>query len=134
MFFINQKQKAKGCKGEYHELMHCVYRDQVKSNIETIGDYSRDKEIPIIFLIHPNFKKNKLFSNYSLISIHQDLYEISEDQGLIVLDLLEPYSSYSANNLGLDTWHPNKKGHKIIEEYLYEYLSGNNIDELKMEH
>ena len=54
---------------------------------------------------------------------------MSKDQGLITLDLLEPFRPYSANDLGLDEWHPNKRGHKIVAEYLYEYLKDNILEE-----
>lgn len=128
IFLYQQTKKGKKCEGKYHERLHCVYRNNIKSHIEELGAYSRDKRVPIIFLIHPIFERNKPFTDYSLLSIHQDLSNMSKDQGLIALDLLEPYTPYSTNELGMDPWHPSTSGHKLAAEYLYEYLYENILD------
>lgn len=132
LFYFKENIKAKcmHCKNKgFEDFLHCVYWNQVKLNIKRIGEVCRKNNIPIIFLIHPVFEEGKAFAEYSLISLHDKLKNLAADYGLIPLDLLKAYNSYSAKNLSLDynggchPWHPNAKGHEIAAEYIYLYLT-----------
>lgn len=129
LFEIKEKIKSKNCDKEYHKLLHCVYWDQIESNINQIGHISEKNNVPIIFLIHPVFEKNKDFNIYSLNLLHKKLSKAASKSGLIVLDLLDAYKAYNPDEIKLhnkkwyDPWHPNVKGHMIVAEYIY-----NNID------
>ena len=129
IFNANERIKGKACKNEYHEKLHCVYWKQVASHITQIGQVSKNKNIPIIFLIHPVFEKDKTFLEYSLTSLHVKLGHLATDAGLIVVDGLAAYKTLSSDELGqgikgkwYDPWHPNARGHRIISELLFKTI------------
>jgi len=109
-------------------LLHCVNRPDIESSIKKIAEYSEKKKMPVIFVIHPIFEKGKSFAAYSLAPVHEDLKNIAKEQGLITLDIFEPFRSYRTNELAQDPWHPNQKGHRITAEYIYEYLRENMLN------
>jgi lysophospholipase L1-like esterase len=128
LFLYNKKRMLKNCRGEYHMLLHCVNRPDIESNIKKIAEYSNENKIPVIFLIHPIFERDKSFLAYSLGPVHKDLKKISSEQGLITLDILEPYRSYHTYELGRDPWHPNIRGRRIAAEYIYECMKENILN------
>jgi lysophospholipase L1-like esterase len=129
IFEIKEKIKSKDCEKEYHKLLHCVYWNQVESYINQIAQISSQHGVPVIFLIHPIFEKNKDFNSYGLVMLHNRLKDAASKAGLIPLDLLNAFKPYSADDIKMhskttwyDPWHPNAKGHKIIAEYIYSKL------------
>jgi lysophospholipase L1-like esterase len=128
LFEINERIKKANCAKEYNAFLHCVYWDQVTSDIERIANISKINRIPIIFLIHPIFEENRSFDNYSLASLHVELGAIASALGMPVIDVLSAYQLYSAQELtlplqsGFDQLHPNEKGHRIIADYIFENI------------
>ncbi len=133
MFFLKEKNRGRHCGSEYHELLHCVYWNQVESNIVKIGSLTKQKNIPVLFLIHPVFDKDRDFGHYSLMSVHNKLREATQKAGLIPLDILDAYKPYPPDELKVhsgeryDPWHPNAKGHLIAAESIYDKLKTDNI-------
>jgi lysophospholipase L1-like esterase len=137
MFILKEKNRARDCGSEFHELLHCVYRNQVESNIVKIGSLTKQNNIPVLFLIHPVFEKDNNFGNYSLTAVHHQLREAASKAGLVTLDILDAYKPYSSEELRnpngeqydpwYDPWHPNAKGHLIIAEYIYNKFAEDNI-------
>jgi lysophospholipase L1-like esterase len=130
LFQLNEQIKKKNCEKEFHALLHCVYREQVESNIIKISQISEKYITPVIFLIHPIFEKNKDFDTYSLTPLHMRLNDFASKAGLIVLDLLNAYKFYNPNEIKqqgsetwFDPWHPNEKGNMIIAERIYTFMS-----------
>lgn len=127
-FDIAEKIKGKNCEKEYHKFLHCVYWDQVESHINKIGQISKKHNIPIIFLIHPVFQKNKSLDTYTLTSLHRRLDEVASETGLLVLDLLDAYKSGNPDFIEqysktwFDSWHPNAEGHRLIADYIYKNI------------
>lgn len=126
---MREKIKGKGCDKEYHKFLHRVYRDQVESYIDQLGQISMQHGIPVIFLIHPVFEKDKSFNSYSLVPLHNRLKDAALKAGLIPLDLLNAFRPYNPEDISLhsktpwyDPWHPNAKGQKIIADYIYRRL------------
>ena len=128
LFEINERIKKANCATEYNAFLHCVYWDQVTSNIERIADISKINRIPIIFLIHPIFEENRSFDNYSLAPLHIELGAIASALGMPVIDVLSAYQLHSAQELtlplksGFDQLHPNEEGHRIVADYLFKYI------------
>jgi lysophospholipase L1-like esterase len=125
LFAIDEAWKSLACETEYHQRLHCVHWDDVKSNIEKIGDISQSQKIPVLFLIHPIFEEHKNFSQYSLAPLHDKLTQLAVKDGLIPIDLLAAYKHYNPDDLkqnAEDPWHPNEKGHKIIADFIYQKL------------
>ena len=128
IFFTNEKSKSKSCKKEYHELLHCVYWQQVESHINQIGNFSKQRNIPIVFLIHPVIQKDKSYQEYSLTALHKKLGHLATKTGLIVIDILDAYKAFHSDDItqvvegGYDPWHPNVLGHRIIAEYIFNKM------------
>jgi lysophospholipase L1-like esterase len=129
LFEINERRKAVNCeRGEYHAFLHCVYWDRVASNIRKIADISEKQRVPIIFLIHPVFEEDGNFDNYSLAPVHTKLSAAAAAGRLPVVDLLDAYRTHDTRELtqtstqGHDPWHPNREGHRIVADYLVEYI------------
>lgn len=127
IFFAKERIKKRECKNEYHEILHCVYWEQVALHVAQIGKTAKEKGIPIIFSINPVFKKGQHFNNYSLAPLHLKLGDLATNAGLIVVDGWDAYKPYHSDELrqhvrGGDPWHPNAKGHVVTAEYLYEEI------------
>lgn len=128
LFQINERRKKANCEAEYHVLLHCVYWDQIASNIGKIGDISEKEHVPIIFLIHPIFQEDSNFDNYSLAPLHAKLGAAAATAGLPVADVLNAYRTHDSKELTppqkkrFDPLHPNEKGHRIAAEYLFDYI------------
>lgn len=132
LFLINEKKKGAKCVKEFHKFLHCVYKDEIKENIEKISILSEEKDVPVIFLIHPvlMYAYNNGNYYYPFVSEHSDLKLWASNESLIVLDLLDIYSQYDFTQLKLnsdDPWHPNVLGHEIIGNYIYTFLQENNF-------
>ena len=131
LFIMSEKLSMSGCEREYHALLHCVYWEQVDTDIGKIAQISKQNGIPIIFLIHPVFKKNGDYDNYPLAPLHAKLGEAASKSGLPVLDLLNAYRLYKPYELaiaGSDSWHPNEKGHRVAADALLGFINENNQD------
>jgi lysophospholipase L1-like esterase len=131
LFEINERIKKEDCATEYNAFLHCVYWDQVTSNVEKIADIVKQRRIPAIFLIHPIFEEDGSFDNYSLASLHAQLGAAASAVGLPVVDVLDAYRSHSMQDLILplkdrfDQLHPNEEGHRIVADYLIERMGPN---------
>jgi lysophospholipase L1-like esterase len=126
---LEEKIKSFWCGKEFHKLIHCAHWGQIEKNIKQIGHVSKNKKIPIIFLIHPIFENIKNYNDYSLTKIHEKLSYLAVKEGLIVFDLLNAYKKYEIKDIKLasnadwyDPWHPNATGHQIAGEYIFQKL------------
>jgi len=133
LFLIKEKKKGKNCEREFHKFLHCVYRDEVKRNIKKIGDISTERDVPVIFLIHPVLIYQYYVGNYPFISIHNDLSSLADKEGLLTLDLFEVYKYYNLLLLRQeqrDPWHPNVEGYEIAADYIYNFLLQEKLSSL----
>lgn len=118
---------------EFHQILHGIYSDNIKNGIKKISLSTADKNIPVIFIIHPVFEENKDFNEYLNENIHHFLNKTAQDNGLYSLDLLDFYRNYSSSDLkidstiGFDPWHPNKLGHEIAAKALYDLILAQNF-------
>ena len=124
LFQVSENAKRKECGEEFHQLMHCAYREEIVSNIAELGALSEDAKIPVLFAIHPVFEKDGDFEEYGYASIHADLSRIVSSEGMMVVDLAEamqgfaPDQLHQENDYWFDPWHPNELGHRLTAEYL----------------
>ena len=128
IFVALERRKGRSCNKEYHELLHCVYWHEVESHINQIGEVSKEENIPIFFLIHPLIQKDKSYKEYSLTALHRKIGGVATQAGLIVLDVLDAYQLFRAEDVtqhvegGYDPWHPNAKGHRIIADDIFDKI------------
>jgi lysophospholipase L1-like esterase len=124
LFFILEKWKGRGCPDEYHEFLHCAYREQVERNLEEIGSLSRQKNTPIVLVINPIFHRGA-YRRYRLTRLHEHLADMAVGEGLVAYDILDAFNGYRVAEVGFcqrggcDVWHPNARGHELMAEYLY---------------
>ena len=130
-FHIRQSIKARNCIDEYHAMLHCVYWDNVESDVRRIGRWVTTKDIPMIFLIHPIFQQIETFDAYTLTGVHEKLAVVAREAGLEPLDLLEAFKTYRPVEIkqhpigSYDPWHPNAVGHRIMAGFIFDYLVEN---------
>jgi lysophospholipase L1-like esterase len=129
LFAIFENWKASSCESDFHALIHCVYWDQVVSNVKKISQLAQQHGVPVVFLIHPILEENGNFADYPLSLLHTKLAVAAADAGLPVIDLLDAYRPYKTDDLDLsrtrghDLWHPNEKGHEIVADVLLNYMN-----------
>jgi len=126
-FQLKEMAACWGGPTEFHKRLHYVYHHQIAESLATIGRMCREHQVPGVLLIHPVFEENRSFEQYSLLEVHADLRELGERSGLVVLDLLDAYRGHSPAELSYlkqkkDPWHPNRPGHRLAAEYIYEQL------------
>jgi len=125
-FILKEKLKGRECPKEFHAFLQCAYWDNIVKDVKEIGAVIHRKKIPLIFVIHPVFEKDKNFHQYSLIEEHHKLAELALQEGLVPLDLLDvfkPHNPLELKQTGpnpgvFDPWHPNARGHYVIAEAL----------------
>ena len=128
LFAFSENWNASDRELDFHTLIHCVYWNQVVSNIQKMARISRQHSVPLIFLIHPVMKENGDSSSYPLVHLHEKLAALAISAGLPVIDLLDAYRPYKTDDLNLsdsrgrDLWQPNEKGHRIVADTLLSYL------------
>jgi len=129
LFLLREGWRARGCRDEYHARLHCLYARQIAEQVARIGEWSRARRVPVVFVIHPVFEKGGSFDAYSLSDVHADLAGMAHDAGLTVVDLLDAYRGHDPASLKLpdapdwhDPWHPNAEGHRLAAELLLARL------------
>jgi hypothetical protein len=122
LFHARELVKARYCGDEYHERLHCVYWDEVEANVGRIGSVSRERGVPVVFLIHPVLEDVDSFDDYSLRLLHDRLGEAASGNGLVVVDLLDAYEGYSPRMVYRYLWHPNVLGHRLAGEFLFKKI------------
>lgn len=130
LFLLREAWRARGCRAEYHARLHCVYGRQIAGDVARIGEWSRARGVPVVFVIHPVFEQGGRFETYSLRDVHVDLKGLAESAGLRVVDLLDAYLGHDPESLKVpdppgwhDPWHPNVLGHRLAAEYVAARLA-----------
>ena len=83
-------------------------------------------------MLHPIFEETGNFYDYALAPLHAKLAAAAASVGLPVVDVLNAYKGHEMETLRLphekyyDPLHPNVAGHKIVAEYLQDYILANN--------
>ena len=123
VFDVRESFASGACPTEFHQLLHCVYRDRIVERLRTIRTLADD--IPILVSIHPVFVQGATFPDYPHENIHSDLAAIAADLDMTVIDLVPAYRGHAAEALNLnlseewfDPWHLNPYGHQLTAEYL----------------
>ena len=120
LFKAHENWARRDCGTDYHEILHCVYREQVASNIRAIGAWSSSHDTPVVFAIVPVFDRDPT----TLEGVHQQLAVAAADAGLEPVDLLPLFRDAPPGRFaqqgptGPDPWHPNAAGNAVIAEGL----------------
>ena len=137
LFEARENSQHDHCGTEFHRILHCAYRDQVATHIRQLGALSRERAIPVMFIIHPIFEENRNWENYGQRAIHEDLRQMAESAGMRVVDLIEAFRGVATEKLTqqhkpwFDPWHPNELGHRLIADHLFKELQNLELDVLR---
>jgi len=87
-----------------------------------IAAFSEESGIPVVFVIFPLVVED--YGNYPYDYLHSIVKEELESSGLEFVDLLDAYSESSKSFYisKLDRCHPNKEGHLVAGDVVYDYL------------
>jgi lysophospholipase L1-like esterase len=129
LFLLREKLRSRHCPREYHRFYHCAYEQKVESQIAEIAEISRERGVPIVFVLHPIYHPGA-YRRYLLTDLHERLTALAESRGLATYDLLEAYAGRDVGEVGIigprsgkpDVWHPSAAGHRAIADYLYVRL------------
>ena len=107
--------------GGYPEVVHTLYWDEVKKNLDRFQRVSEKSHIPILFVQIPAL--NWEGDRYPEWNLEKRLAEEFEKRGFWVHPLWPAFRGTDAKSLRYDYWHPNQEGHKIIADDLLEYMN-----------
>ena len=109
---------------EFHRRLHHIYWDQVSEHLGQIGKLCEKNSVACAFVIHPLFEEEREFDQYGFSSLHEKLADIALESKLTPIDLYDAYKDHGSKDLGFseDPWHPNKLGHELAAEFLYQQL------------
>jgi lysophospholipase L1-like esterase len=134
LFALRENIKSRHCPPEFHEMLHCVYWEDVKANFTRLSRLGTERNVRIILLIHPVFEQGRNFKQYTLVNLHRRLRDLVAQKGLPVLDLLHAFLDHDPEEIrqsspnSYDPWHPNAAGHALIACALEGFLrSGGHL-------
>ena len=129
LFGLRERWRGRSCPSEYHERLHCVYREAVRKNLAEVARISRARDVPALLVIHPVIERGHSYAEYALTAVHTDLRALADEAGLPVLDLLDAYRDRAADEISQvsplwdDPWHPNALGHRLAAEAIGAHLA-----------
>ena len=111
-------------QGDYFTRVHKDEKlwGNAADSFNEIRKISDKNDIKVIMVIFPVLYD---LDDYKWEWVHEMVRNESDKNGFIFIDLLEAYSKYEAEELRAskdDLLHPNKKGHEIAAEEIYEFL------------
>jgi lysophospholipase L1-like esterase len=129
LFLLREKIRSRHCPPEYHRFYQCAYQRKVEAQIAEIAEISRERGVPILFVVHPIYHPGA-YRSYLLTDLHERLTGIAEGHGLAAYDLLDAYTGRNVSEVGIinprngkpDVWHPSAAGHAVIADYLFARL------------
>jgi hypothetical protein len=113
--------KLTGADDEIERRFGGVFADTVKQSFERLAELSRTHDFRVIVSVFPLFRKKKAedFEGYSFLSEHAHVRTLSEENGLVHLDLLEAFRACAKEGpVASDVYHPNERGHRCAAETL----------------
>lgn len=128
LFALREGIKSRNCPWEFHEMLHCVYWDNVRANFARLSIVVAEHNVRVILVIHPVFQKGRDFRQYSLVNLHQRLRTLAAQNMIPALDILDTYLGHDPEEIKqsspnwYDPWHPNAKGHALIAYALESFL------------
>lgn len=100
---------------------------RVRAAFRELEAIETESGIPIYLVIFPILHD---FADYNWLRIHDQVSALARGHGLEVLDLLETFEPYDPVRLQIasgDPIHPNKRGHELAGEALYEFLRSQGL-------
>jgi hypothetical protein len=110
--------------GDYCQYLHSDKRswESVVKGFENIRDMADQSDAKVFLLIFPDFWHN--WDTYPYLDIHEQVSALGEDNGFVVIDLLDYFSVYPPADLRLSETdgHANEPVHTLVAHALLETL------------
>ena len=90
----------------------------VVADLNELGALSRERHFQATLLIFPLLYDTSVA--YPWLDIHRRVTEVATKAGITVVDLFDSYEKEGIGQLRVDTIHPNRRGHEIAAERLYD--------------
>lgn len=124
-----QNIKAQFIKGYDYETYYknlykegSIGRKDAKNALLEIISISKEKNIPLVIVIFPEFHN---FKDYQFSEVTDFVFEVADSQkDVYILDLLPFYQDYQPESVwvSFEDAHPNDLGNKIAAEAIYQML------------
>lgn len=89
---------------------------RVERDIGKLGRLQRALGFRVVLVIFPLMSDTSI--DYPWLDIHRRLGAVAAREGLVVVDLLEPFRARGMGNVRTDGVHPNEVGHRIAADEL----------------
>jgi len=106
---------AKRSGAEYHHWIHERHAKEVEDQFRRMGAIQRRTGVPILVVLIPAFSWGE---TYPWVDLNLRLKRLATEHGLRFLDLWTSLGRHSPQDVGMDIWHPNERGHRIIADAL----------------
>ncbi|HZR79949.1 MAG TPA: SGNH/GDSL hydrolase family protein [Candidatus Binatia bacterium] len=124
------RARTRRCPAEFHEFLHCAYRDEVRATFAQLARFGAASGVPIVVAIHPLIERDGSPETYPLADLHEVLRRLASNDGLTVVDLVPAYRGATWQEIGVgydergwfDCYHPNAWGHELAGRYLLSQL------------
>jgi len=121
---MGEGEVADYVKSDYFSSLHNGPQKwgRVVAGFKELRELRRRRQIPVVIMIFPVLLD---LEKYQWEHIHHKVTNLALQNGFRVLDLLGKFCQYKAHELQIDNGdhvHPNKVGHKIAGDTLYEFL------------
>ena len=127
----NNVIESLGKKPSYNEKMLEIFDSDINKDYnegvwKDIKKLSENEGFEVLIVIFPIMYK---FDDYPFIRIHDFVKEIAREKDFYVIDLLDTYRQYDADELILNKYdrHPNELGHKLAAEAIYDKLVNDDL-------
>jgi hypothetical protein len=100
---------------EYHHWIHDRFADEVEDQFRRMAEFQKRTGVSVLVAVVPVFSWGE---TYPWLDVHLRLKGLAARNALRFVDLRSALGRHRPNEVGLDIWHPNTRGHRIIAEAL----------------
>jgi len=110
--------------------------DTVAESVGELANLSESQGFQALVVVFPHFT-DRTFKNYAFGEQHEFIRGITDERGLLLLDLLPAYKAClkeTSQPLHRDNFHPNARGHTCAADAITEFILESVIAETKFHH
>ncbi|MFC1690830.1 SGNH/GDSL hydrolase family protein [Nanoarchaeota archaeon] len=114
--------------GDYSSKIHEFYseeyggREVIKRYFSLLNNIADENNLKVYIVMIPQFYNE--FSDYDSGYIHDFIEELCDDNNFTCIDTLDDFNGYNLSEIIIsrEDAHPNKLGHRLIAERIYEVM------------
>ncbi|MDA1311982.1 MAG: SGNH/GDSL hydrolase family protein [Acidobacteria bacterium] len=120
---INNYRKATSLKHDYYQFIHERYAEKTEAQFARLGEIQRQTGVPIDIIVSPVFGYVP-GESYPWADIDARIRDLAVGNELGFLDLFDVLGKHPWQEVLQDELHPTTKGHRLMAETVFGYLSG----------